>query len=111
MLLRYSGYVSLSIRRGSEEPDEDGVPQTTLDWCLDLPCMYRAVRDDKRGTYTDGQHERHAYEVHIDHTDLPEGEVKRARLRTTTGVPLGTFPVQSVTELPLTGRIALDLGL
>lgn len=110
-LLQHTGTIVLASKTGSDEPDEYGMPQEGISWGPPIPCMYRAVTDDKRGVYTDGTFNRVVMEVHIDLANLPAVEVVRAQLFTLEKGLVGLFPVQSVTLLRLTGRAALSLGV
>ncbi len=75
-----------------------------------LPAMYQAITEDKRGKFTDGTFKRQAYEVHISKRTIPKS-VKRVRLYNQESELIGEFPLQTVKQGLLTGRTALSLGV
>lgn len=113
MPLLLNGTITLGYKAGSDEPDEYGMPQSVMTWSEPIQCMYKAITDDKRGQYTDGQFQRSAYDVHIDTSVAPADvfKAKQAKLVSLEGIELGTMTVQSVTPIRLLPRIAFSLGV
>ena len=103
------GTISFGTATGTGEPDEFGIPRSSIEWGDYVPCMYLAVTDDQRGRYEDGHFHRSAYTVHI--APPAPYEAKRARLRSIDGRDLGEFPVQSVTQAVIIKHVEIDLGV
>lgn len=72
-----------------------------------VPCMYRAMTEDKRENGKDGKRSRGAYEVHVAPCAITAG---RIRLYRRDGSLVGEFPVQSWSVAVLLNFTKIILG-
>lgn len=92
-MIHINGYAQ-EILDGSPSFNEQGAPIHSLAiYGEKLPCMWRALANDKQGQGKDNKHSRMSYAVHIDPKSISS---KRMRLLRLDESLVGEFTIQSV---------------
>lgn len=100
-----NGYIQAQIK-GSEEL-VGGIPQFTEDTWGDLiPCKYFPNEWDNKGTYSDGQFTKYAFEITTTKRDFTAEII---RLYDDEKVLVGEFKVSSLQRLKAVGRVKIKV--
>lgn len=101
--MRRNGYIRYKIHM-DEGMNEFGemIPASAC-WSDPIPCMIRTVKEDRAGSYTDGEFMKASYIILMESARLEMDRVSIERY----GEDLGEFRVLSVDPIPSMGRLKI----
>lgn len=87
----------------------NGIPQKSSEgWGKPIPCHIEANTNDHKGSVKEGNFKRMSFTIWLSNS-FDKFYAKRIRLRSSEGIFLGEFEVQSIEHLRLVGRVKITV--